>query len=91
MAGSTLKLPAPFKNAQRMSRGAKGCPPECVHSDSISGCVKEKLLGFTQGRWYLAILCAFYNERTRLLERGSALFYLEVRKAFSILPILCPD
>lgn len=87
MTGNTQTLPAPFKSAQWMSRGMKGCAPERVHLDGISGCRKEKVTGLTQGRLCLASLFAFW------WGRGGAVivFQLEISKAFNIIPHnLCP-
>ncbi|KAK4807494.1 hypothetical protein QYF61_023717 [Mycteria americana] len=53
MAGSSQLLHAPFKNAQVMSRGTKGSAPERVPLEPVSGCLKEKVTGFTQGYYDL--------------------------------------
>ena len=59
-----------------------------VHSDPIAGSLKEKVTGFTQGSLSLTVLSAFSGERTGLLDAGRAVmvFYLDVIKAFSIIP-----
>lgn len=59
-----------FQNGQWVSRGTKGCAPEHVHWDPISGCLEEKVTGFTQGRLCLSILFAFCEERTGLWTWG---------------------
>lgn len=59
---------------------------------AISGCPKEKGTGFTQGRLCLAILFDFAEEGTEFLDGGRAVvvFYLEGRKAISIIPHKAP-
>ena len=70
--GKMQTLQVPFKNAQMMHRGVEGCAPDCVHLDPISGCLKEKATGFTQGSLSLAIPFAVCDERTLLLDPGRA-------------------
>lgn len=68
MTGSTQTLHALFKNALRMTSGTKSCAPEHVYLHCISGCLKEKVIGFTKGRLCLAILFAFSEERAGFLD-----------------------
>ena len=65
----------------------KGCAPERVRLDGISGSRKEKGAGLTQGRLCLVSLFAFW------WGRGGAVivFQLEISEAFNIIPHnLCP-
>ncbi|KAK4806071.1 hypothetical protein QYF61_010280 [Mycteria americana] len=70
--GSTQRLHALSEKGPKGEQGNYKLSPERVHSDPISGCVEEKVTGFTQGRLCLAMLFAFSDERTGLLDVGRA-------------------